>query len=238
MYCRWSGCIRTVCTFPHVFLFDIWAIQMVVVRRQVGLIPTFRRHVTTVLMMTDSFNFGWMSVFQHQPEPNSVTVNMEVVRSFETSEQPKYTTRCKNPKDHHHLKKSGRENILKSYILGVVLIPEWGKFGEWGCFQNELVSLYCHFRNWYFRLGLQRKWHSIILLRLPVLKISNTKTSTLEHNLIWREERGMRVLWRIFAPKRGEVTGEGGYLYSEELHILCALPCIIRMLKYEDEWVM
>jgi hypothetical protein len=48
----------------------------------------------------------------------------------------------------------------------------------------------------------------------------------------------MRVLWRIFTPKRGELTVKGGYLYSEELHILYASPYIISMLKYEDEWVM
>ena len=50
----------------------------------------------------------------------------------------------------------------------------------------------------------------------------------------------MRALWRIFAPKGGGggLRGEGGYLYSEELHILYASPYIIRMLKYEDEWVM
>jgi len=65
---------------------------------------------------------------------------------------------------------------------------------------------------------------------MPVLEISNTKTSMSEHNLIWRVEDGMRVLWRIFAPKRGEVTGERGYLYSEELHILYASPYNIRML--------
>ena len=35
----------------------------------------------------------------------------------------------------------------------------------------------------------------------------------------------------------GELTGEGGNLYSEELQILYASPYIIRMLKYEDEWV-
>jgi hypothetical protein len=61
-----------------------------------------------------------------------------------------------------------------------------------------------------------------------VLKISNTKTKTSEHNLTWREERGMRE----------ELTGEEGYLYSEELHILYASPYIIRMMKCEDEWVM
>jgi len=105
-------------------------------------------------------------------------------------------------------------------------------------FKMDEFFSYCHFRNWYFRLVSQRKWHSIILLRLPVRKISDTKISTLEHNLIWREERDMRVLWRIFAPKRGEVTGETGYLYSDELHILYASPYIVRMLKYEDEWVM
>jgi hypothetical protein len=86
--------------------------MVVVVRslhRQVCLIPTFRRNAITVLMVTDSFKFGW--IFQHQPEPNSVTLKMEVMRSFEMSEQPKYTTKCKNSKDDHSLKNSGRENL-------------------------------------------------------------------------------------------------------------------------------
>jgi hypothetical protein len=34
----------------------------------------------------------------------------------------------------------------------------------------------------------------------------------------------MRALRRIFVPKRGELTGEGGYLYSEELRVLYASP--------------
>jgi hypothetical protein len=75
------------------------------------------------LRLTDSFKFGW--IFQHRPEPNSATLKMEVKRYFETSEQPKYTQRCQNPKDDRHLKNNGREkNTLKSYILGVVWIPE------------------------------------------------------------------------------------------------------------------
>jgi hypothetical protein len=40
-----------------------------------------------------------------------------------------------------------------------------------------------------------------------------------------------RVLRRIFAPKRGEVTGEWRNLHNEELHILYSSPDIIRQIK-------
>jgi hypothetical protein len=40
-----------------------------------------------------------------------------------------------------------------------------------------------------------------------------------------------RVLSRIFAPKRDEVTGERRKLYNEELHNLNSSPEIIRQIK-------
>jgi hypothetical protein len=40
-----------------------------------------------------------------------------------------------------------------------------------------------------------------------------------------------RVLWRIFGPKRDEVTGGWRKLYNEELDNLYASPSIIRMIK-------
>jgi hypothetical protein len=40
-----------------------------------------------------------------------------------------------------------------------------------------------------------------------------------------------RVLRRICGPKRDEVTGEWRKLHSEELHILCSSPSIIRQIK-------
>jgi hypothetical protein len=39
-----------------------------------------------------------------------------------------------------------------------------------------------------------------------------------------------RVLRRIFAPKRDEVTGEWRKLHNEELHDLYSSPSIIRIL--------
>jgi hypothetical protein len=55
-------------------------------------------------------------------------------------------------------------------------------------------------------------------------------------SLALREEHGLRVfenrvLRRIFAPKRDEVTGEQRKLHSEELHILYSSPNIIRQIK-------
>jgi hypothetical protein len=41
----------------------------------------------------------------------------------------------------------------------------------------------------------------------------------------------IRVLRRVFGPKRDEVTGEWKKLHSEELHILYASSNIIRQIK-------
>jgi hypothetical protein len=40
-----------------------------------------------------------------------------------------------------------------------------------------------------------------------------------------------RVLWRIFGPKRDEVTGDWRKLHNEEIHNLYSSPNIIRMIK-------
>jgi hypothetical protein len=40
-----------------------------------------------------------------------------------------------------------------------------------------------------------------------------------------------RVLRRIFAPKRDEVTGEWRKLHNEELHDLYSSPSVIRIMK-------
>jgi hypothetical protein len=49
-----------------------------------------------------------------------------------------------------------------------------------------------------------------------------------EHRLRVSENR---VLRRIFVPKGDKVTGGWRKLHSEELHIMCSLPNIIRMIK-------
>jgi hypothetical protein len=41
----------------------------------------------------------------------------------------------------------------------------------------------------------------------------------------------IRVLRRIFGPKRDEVTGDWRKLHNEELHNLYSSPNIIRMIK-------
>jgi len=51
-----------------------------------------------------------------------------------------------------------------------------------------------------------------------------------------REERGLRVfenrvLWRIFGPKRDEVTGEWRKLHNEDLNDLYSSPSIFRVIK-------
>jgi hypothetical protein len=55
-------------------------------------------------------------------------------------------------------------------------------------------------------------------------------------SLTLREEHRLgvfenRVLRRIFAPKRDEVTGECRKLHNEELHDLYSSPSIIRIIK-------
>jgi len=41
----------------------------------------------------------------------------------------------------------------------------------------------------------------------------------------------IRVLRKIFGPKRDEVTGEWRKLHNEELHVLYSSPNIIRVMK-------
>jgi hypothetical protein len=55
-------------------------------------------------------------------------------------------------------------------------------------------------------------------------------------SLTLREEHRVRVsenkvLWRIFGPKRDEVTGEWRKLHNEELHNFYSSPDIIRQVK-------
>jgi hypothetical protein len=50
-------------------------------------------------------------------------------------------------------------------------------------------------------------------------------------SLTLREERRLRVLRRIFVPKRDEVTGEWRKLHNEELNDLYSPPTIVRMIK-------
>jgi len=52
-----------------------------------------------------------------------------------------------------------------------------------------------------------------------------------------REERKLRVfenmvLWRIFGPRRDEVTGEWRGLHNEELNDLYSSPNIVRVIKW------
>jgi hypothetical protein len=50
-------------------------------------------------------------------------------------------------------------------------------------------------------------------------------------SLTLREEHRLRVLRRIFGPKRDEVTGGWRKLHDEELHNMYSSPSIIRMIK-------
>ena len=45
-----------------------------------------------------------------------------------------------------------------------------------------------------------------------------------------------RVLWRIFGPKRDEVTGEWRKIHNEELDNLYCSPYIIRVIKSRILW--
>jgi hypothetical protein len=41
----------------------------------------------------------------------------------------------------------------------------------------------------------------------------------------------LRVLWRIFGPKRVEVTGKWGKLHNEQLHDVYSSPHTIQVIK-------
>jgi hypothetical protein len=49
--------------------------------------------------------------------------------------------------------------------------------------------------------------------------------------LLLREEHRLRVLRRIFGPKRDEVTGGWRKLNNEEVHNLFPSPSIIRVIE-------
>ena len=50
-------------------------------------------------------------------------------------------------------------------------------------------------------------------------------------SLTLREEVRLRVLRRVFGPKRDEVTGEWRKLHNEELSDLYSLPNIVRVVR-------
>jgi hypothetical protein len=50
-------------------------------------------------------------------------------------------------------------------------------------------------------------------------------------SLTLREEHRLRVLRRIFGPKRDEVTGEWRKFHNEDLHDLYSSPSIIIIIK-------
>jgi hypothetical protein len=63
------------------------------------------------------------------------------------------------------------------------------------------------------------------IITLPVVYVCKTWSLTL------REERRLRILRRIFGPKRDEITGEWRKLHKEELNYLHFTPNIIRRIK-------
>ena len=84
-------------------------------------------------------------------------------------------------------------------------------------------------------------YHSVQNLLSPRLLSKNRKVRTIilpvlfygceTWSLTLREEQRLRVLRRIFGPKRDEATGEWRRLPNEELNDLYSLPNIIRIIK-------
>jgi hypothetical protein len=56
-------------------------------------------------------------------------------------------------------------------------------------------------------------------------------------SLMLREERTVRVLRRIFGPKRDEVTGEWRKLHTEEVNDMYSPPNIVQVIKLRIIWV-
>jgi len=55
-------------------------------------------------------------------------------------------------------------------------------------------------------------------------------------SLTLREERSLRVLRRIFGPKKDEVTGEWRKLHNEMLNDLYCSPIIVQVIKSRMGW--
>jgi len=81
----------------------------------------------------------------------------------------------------------------------------------------------------FYQKKLKFKIHRTIIL-LVVLYGCETLSLTLREKL-WLRVFKNRVLWRIFGPKRDEVTGEWRKLRNGELNDLYCSPSIIREMK-------
>jgi hypothetical protein len=72
------------------------------------------------------------------------------------------------------------------------------------------------------------KIYKTIILPVVLYGCETSLTLREEHRLRVFEKR---VLWRIFGPKRDEVTGGCRKLHNEELHDLYSLPSTVRVSK-------
>jgi hypothetical protein len=85
-----------------------------------------------------------------------------------------------------------------------------------------------------YRVLGQRVRVGLLARDISLLHIILYRCETL--SLTLREEHRLRVLRRIFGSKRYEVMGGWRKLHNEELHNLCSLPNIIRMIKLRMRW--